>query len=166
MKRHIRERLNPSRSEKTDSTRSDKRDGQERSNVPSRRENTWGRLPYPQQPRYFKQYPRFFFFFNGAHPTDPDTKIKLHFFRNRITGDQTLERKRTTTNQNFKITNRDGSYKTEEILKRRRVNLSDIQPTQSETDLLQKGLNFCPTPPPPTVDNINNLRLLTPLPPH
>lgn len=107
-----------------------------------------------------------FFFFKGAHPTDPDTKIELHFFRNRITGDQTLERKRTTTNQNFKITNRDGSYKTEEILKRRRVNLSDIQPTQSETDLLQKGLNFCPTPPPPTVDDINNLRLLTPLPAH
>ena len=40
-------------------------------------------------------------------------------------------------------------------MKRRIVNLSDIQLTQSEMDLLQKGLNFCPTPPPPTIDNIN-----------
>ena len=54
------------------------------------------------------------------------------------------------------VTKRNGSYKTKEILKRRIVNLSDIRFTQSETDLLQKGLNFCPTPPPPpTIDNIN-----------
>lgn len=66
-----------------------------------------------------------------------------------------MERKRTTTNGNCKITKRNGPYKTKEILKRRIVNLSDIQLTQSETDLLQKGLNFCPTPPPPTIDNIN-----------
>ena len=66
-----------------------------------------------------------------------------------------MERKRTTTYGHCKITKRNGSYKTKEILKRRIVNLSDIQLTQSETDLLQKGLNFCPTPPPPTIDNIN-----------
>ena len=77
------------------------------------------------------------------------------FHRNIFTDNQTLEWKRTTTNGNCKITKRYGSYKTKEILKRRIVNLSDIQLTQSETDLLQKGMNFCPTPPPPTIDNIN-----------
>ena len=61
----------------------------------------------------------------------------------------------TANNENFKITKCNGSYRTEQILKRRIVNLSDIQLTQSETYLLQKGLNFCPTPPPPTIDNIN-----------
>lgn len=66
-----------------------------------------------------------------------------------------MEQKRTTHNGNFKITKLNGSYKTEEILKRPIVNLSDIQLTQSETDLLQKGLNFCPTPPLPTIDHIN-----------
>ena len=82
-------------------------------------------------------------------------RLNHKFLRNRLTGDQTLERKRTTTYGNLKITKRNGSYRTEDILKRRIVNLSDIQLTQSETDLLQKGLNFCPTPPPPTIDNIN-----------
>ena len=82
-------------------------------------------------------------------------RLNYKFRRNRFTDNQTLERKRTTTNGNCKITKRNGSYKTKEILKRRIVNLSDIQLTQSETDLLQKGLNFCPTPPPPTIDNIN-----------
>ena len=77
------------------------------------------------------------------------------FHRNIFTDNQTLEWKRTTTNGNCKITKRYRSYKTKEILKRRIVNLSDIQLTQSETDLLQKGMNFCPTPPPPTIDNIN-----------
>ena len=69
LKRHIHERLNPGRSERTDNTRPNKRDGQGRDNVPPRRENTWGRSPprrentwgrppYPQ-PWYFRQYPRF-----------------------------------------------------------------------------------------------------------
>ena len=40
-------------------------------------------------------------------------------------------------------------------MKKRIVNSSDIQLTQSETDLLQKGLNSCPTTPPPAADNIN-----------
>ena len=44
---------------------------------------------------------------------------------------------------------RDKSTQTENILNRRTVNLSDIQLTQSETNLLRKRLNFCPTPPPP-----------------
>lgn len=83
-------------------------------------------------------------------------RLNYKFRRNRFTDNQTLERKRTTTNGNCKITKRNGSYKTKEILKRRIVNLSDIQLTQSETDLFQKGFNFCPTPPPPpTVGNIN-----------
>ena len=82
-------------------------------------------------------------------------RLKYKFLRNRFIDNQTLERKRTTTNGNCKITERNGSDKTKEILKIRIVILSDIQLTQSETDLLQKGLNFCPTPPPPTIDNIN-----------
>ena len=76
-------------------------------------------------------------------------RLNYKFRRNTFTDNHNLERKRTT-----KITKRNGSYKTKEILKRRIVNLSDIQLTQSETDLLQKELNFCPTPP-PTIDNIN-----------
>ena len=36
----------------------------------------------------------------------------------------------------------------EKILGRRTVNLSNLQPTQSET-------NLCPTPPPPRIDDIN-----------
>ena len=76
-------------------------------------------------------------------------RLNYKFRRNTFTDNHNLEWKRTT-----KITKRNGSYKTKEILKRRIVNLSDIQLTQSETDLLQKELNFCPTPP-PTIDNIN-----------
>ena len=41
-----------------------------------------------------------------------------------------------------------------EIL-RRMVNLSTIELTQSETSLLQKVLNFCPTPLPPRPDDVN-----------
>ena len=76
-------------------------------------------------------------------------RLNYKFRRNTFTDNHNLERKRTT-----KITKRNGSYKTKEILKRRIVNLSDIQLTQSETVLLQKELNFCPIPP-PTIDNIN-----------
>ena len=43
----------------------------------------------------------------------------------------------------------------EKILDRRIVNLSNLQLTQSETNLLRKGLNFCPTPPPPRIEDIN-----------
>ena len=94
-------------------------------------------------------------FFKMA-PTQQIQKQRLNYKcrRNRFTDNQKLERKRKT-NVNCKITKRNGSYKTGEILKRQIVSLSDIQLTQSETDLLQKGLNFCLTPPPPTIDNIN-----------
>ena len=77
-------------------------------------------------------------------------RLNYKFRRNTFTDNHNLERKRT-----MKITKRNGSYKTKEILKRRIVNLSDIQLTQSETDLLQKGMNLCPAPPPPTTNNIN-----------
>ena len=43
----------------------------------------------------------------------------------------------------------------EETLRRRMVNLSTTELTQSETSLLQKGLNFRPTPPPPRPDDVN-----------
>ena len=54
-----------------------------------------------------------------------------------------------------KVITRDNSTQIESILSRRTVNLSDIQLTQSETDLLRKGLNFCRTPPPPRKYDIN-----------
>lgn len=82
-------------------------------------------------------------------------RLNYKFRRNSFTGNQTLKRKRTATDRNSILTKCNRSYKTEEILKRRIVNLSDIQLTQSETDLLRKGLNVCPTPPPPTIDGIN-----------
>ena len=82
-------------------------------------------------------------------------RLDYKFRRNSFTGNQTWKWKRTTTDGNPKIAKSNGLYKTEEILKRRIVNLSDIQLTQSETDLLRKGLNFCPTPSPPTIDSIN-----------
>ena len=43
----------------------------------------------------------------------------------------------------------------EKILDRRIVNLSNLQLTQSETNVPQKGLNLCPTPPPPRREDIN-----------
>ena len=54
-----------------------------------------------------------------------------------------------------KVITRDNSTQIENILNRRTVNLSDIQLTQSETNLLRKGLNFCPTPLPPGKYDIN-----------
>ena len=54
-----------------------------------------------------------------------------------------------------KVITRDNSTQVENILNRRTVNLSDVQLTQSETNLLRKGLNFCPTPPPPGKYDIN-----------
>jgi len=47
------------------------------------------------------------------------------------------------------------SKQIETILDRRIVNLSNLQLTQTETNLLHKGLNFCPTPPPPRMEDIN-----------
>ena len=43
----------------------------------------------------------------------------------------------------------------ENILNTRIVNLSSIELTQSETNLLRRGLNFCPTPPPPKPDYLD-----------
>ena len=54
-----------------------------------------------------------------------------------------------------KVIARDNSTQIENILNRRTVNLSDIQLTQSGTNLLRKGLNFCPTPLPPEKYDIN-----------
>lgn len=59
-----------------------------------------------------------------------------------------LERKWTMSKDKPKAITLDNSH-IENILNRRTVNLSDIQLTQWETNLLCKGLNFCPTPPPP-----------------
>ena len=53
-------------------------------------------------------------------------------------------------------TNKQNSKRIEELMKKRIVNLSSLKlTTSSETSLLQKGLNFCPTPPPPNMDEID-----------
>ena len=43
----------------------------------------------------------------------------------------------------------------EKILNTRIVNLSAIELTQSETNLLRRGLNFCSTPPPPKPEDLD-----------
>ena len=43
----------------------------------------------------------------------------------------------------------------EKILNTRIVNLSAIELTQSETNLLRGGLNFCPSPPPPKPEDLD-----------
>ena len=67
----------------------------------------------------------------------------------------TLERKWTMSMKGSKKTIPNKPRQIEKILDRRIVNLSNLQLTQSETNLLRKGLNFCPTPPPPRIDDIN-----------
>jgi len=63
-------------------------------------------------------------------------------------GKLTLQWKWTISKDIPKAITVDNSH-IENILNRQTVNLSDIQLTQSETNLLRKGLNICPTPPPP-----------------
>ena len=46
------------------------------------------------------------------------------------------------------------AQKKNEVLEKRIVNLSSLQLTKSETSLLQKGLNFCPTPLPPDKEEL------------
>ena len=66
-----------------------------------------------------------------------------------------MERKRTR--KLAQRNNKNASLITkEDILKRRIMNLSSRTLTKSETDLLHKGLNFCPTPPPPRKEEIND----------
>ena len=45
--------------------------------------------------------------------------------------------------------------KKQEVLEKRIVNLSSIKLTPSETSILQKGLNFYPTPPPPRIEELD-----------
>lgn len=79
--------------------------------------------------------------------------IKSH--QNATIDNTTLERKWTMSKGQSKMTKPNESRKIEEILNRRTVNLPDIQVTQSETNLLRKGQNFCPKPPPPSIEDIN-----------
>ena len=77
------------------------------------------------------------------------------FYKQQPAGYRLLERKRTRklaqrNNKNASLINK------EDILKRRIMNLSSRTLTKSETDLLHKGLNFCPTPPPPRKEEIND----------
>ena len=61
-----------------------------------------------------------------------------------------------TTNKGKRIEGKNSVTITKaEILNRRIVNLSSLKLTQLETNLLQRGLNFCPTPPPPKLETLN-----------
>ena len=66
-----------------------------------------------------------------------------------------MEWKRTRSKENRIQFKREKSLIKEEILKRRIVNLSTLELTHSETDLLRRGLNFCPTPPPPKPESVD-----------
>lgn len=66
-----------------------------------------------------------------------------------------MERKRTMINEKRRQAKLKKSLTKEEILRKRIVNLTTLELTQSETDLLRRGLNFCPTPPPPQPESIN-----------
>ena len=70
-------------------------------------------------------------------------------------GIATMERKRTMIKEKRIQVKLNKSLTKEEILRRRIVNLSTLELTQSKTDLLRRGLNFCPTPPPPKPESIN-----------
>ena len=47
------------------------------------------------------------------------------------------------------------AQKKKEVLEKRIVNLSSLQLSASETSLLQKGLNFCPTPSRPDIEELD-----------
>ena len=95
-------------------------------------------------------------FFRGT-PTRQDKIqiLRLEPHPNVTYGNSTLERKWTMSMEGSKKTIPNKSRQIETILHRRIVNLSNLQLTQSETNLLRKGLNFCPTPPPPRIEDIN-----------
>ena len=84
-----------------------------------------------------------------------DAKTKHHIWNTRQNTicSETLERKRTTNKrrriEEKKTVKLSRKLKSLKGLKRRIVTLSSLKLTQSETNLLAKGLNFCSTPPPP-----------------
>lgn len=96
------------------------------------------------------------FFKRGSISQRPAQRIETHgSYKPRTAGHRLLERKRTRKlaqrkNKNASFVNK------EDILKRRIVNLSSRTLTKSETNLLHKGLNVCPTPPPPRKEKIND----------
>jgi len=81
--------------------------------------------------------------------------LRFEPHRNVTYGNSTLERKWTLSMKGPKKTIPNKSRQIETILDRRTVNLPNLQLTQSETNLPQKGLNFCPTPRPPRIEDIN-----------
>ena len=97
-------------------------------------------------------------------PTRQD-KIQILRFephRNATYRNWILERKWTKSMKGSKKAIPNKPRQIENILDGRIVNLSNLQLTQSETNLLRKGLNFCPTPPPPRIDDINKDILVCP----
>ena len=112
-------------------------------------------------PQYYQEMWRYAprrrrFFERGSNPQRPAQAIGTReFYKPQPAGYRLLERKRTRklaqrNNKNASLINK------EDILKRRIMNLSSRTLTKSETDLLHKGLNFCPTPPPPRKEEIND----------
>ena len=63
----------------------------------------------------------------------------------------TKDRKWTMAKEERRKGRASRAKKKQEVLEKRIVNLSSIKLTPSETSILQKGLNFCPTPPPPRI---------------
>ena len=70
-------------------------------------------------------------------------------------GIETLERKRSTNKAKRIQEKRNNSLTKRKSLKEEVVNLSTVELTHSETNLLQRGLNFCPTPPPPKPESVD-----------
>ena len=95
-------------------------------------------------------------FFRGTSTRQDKIQIlRFEPHRNLTYGNSILERKWTMSMKRSKKTITNKSRQVETILDRRIVNLSNLQLTRSETNLLRKGLNFCPTPPPPRIEDIN-----------
>ena len=90
-----------------------------------------------------------------AHNQEQIQRLTLKSNRKDIIGKQTLERKWTMGKDKPKVITRDNSTQIENILNMPTENSYDIQLTQSDTNLLREGLNFCPTPPPPEKYDIN-----------
>lgn len=96
------------------------------------------------------------FFERGSNSQRPAQRIETReFYKPQPAEHRLLERKRTRKLAQWN--NKNASLITkEDILKRRIMNLSSRTLTKSETDLLHKGLNFCPTPQPPRKEEIND----------
>ena len=81
------------------------------------------------------------------------TKVNTAEKRTELQKKLTKDRKWTMAKEERKKGRASRATKKQEVLEKRIVNLSSIRLTPSETSILQKGLNFCPTPPPHELKN-------------